>query len=564
MKKYILILIMTALVLCSCGRRDENNTSEIQSSADNSESSTQSVSEQSEKPQTTDFKPMEKNDEAWWWQNYISQRAYDYQMEYPTNSSAKNQFNELREVMRLAYQKGLAEMTERSFWSAKLEDLQKLAPEALGKKDLSHIYTDFLTDENGVTTIYVQILSEENYNESGTGDWAFTVTKVEYTDDYTAEITVETDSIERVFTFVQSSKDVYRLVSVSENFKNADSEEVKLEFTSEIPAKTYSNYEDSLLNNEYNILMLDENRILDVYEEYFIGICEFAIKDVNDLEKEPEKLFHFLLKKDESTVGERFYINSKGNLIITTNKRIAEVSVKDGSIIKEVPVGKNYLHTDFTSWGNNYVVDEDLNYMAYASEEGVFVENLNDGKAIKVCDTEPSKFFLSANVIEIKDGILTYLKNEYYDGLDRRIYFDIEKGCDVEPELKIPHPKTENFVYKRIIGDKAIGDIMDGRMSSNYWLETYNINTGEVKQIPNRENYNGLLITDSEVYVICADRKHTELRKINLDTGLLDEPIFTAESGDITFKQLGDKIMVDLTAYDSEGNLSTKYTIVLG
>ncbi len=570
MKKIIGVILLTALLLCSCQKRDNIP----QNSQGNVENSNSDISQQS--VQNTNITPLPKHDEAWWWKNYIFPMDFILVKAYPVFSEGDNQQTELQTIILYAFREGKAENIKGSLYITE-EDAKKYAPLAVGK-DISEIYTEYCKNDEGKIGYYMNAdtmkeyydkISETDKGSNFNGKKYNEVVKVEYITPTKVKVYLEFAPneysgkiITEIYTFEQNEENGYRLLSRENKAEIIDGfEEKNLQIKAELPYKIYDE-----TNMPYYKSFNYYNQIYgkDLYILYStnIGINELFIYDTTDLEKKPE-IITIKLHKDEY-IGNDWYINDRGNIVIRTKKRAMEVSSKTGEILKEKTMPKQFeeivksLNEQELPNDIHYVVDDDMDYISFFCATGLYAGKFDGSNLVKICNSKLYKNFYSAYAIEIKDGILCYEAEE--DGgtgysLHTHRYYDIDKAEKIEPKIKIPAPQNEYIMYNKIIGDKVIG--LD--MNSN--IEIRDLKTGKVITIPHKIDRDDLgasgwgtsaFTNGKDLYSFLAEEKTDDqynpyifrLRKVDLETGELSKPLFEMAGDPIFGSMTDDKILI--------------------
>ena len=489
------------------------------------------------------LEPMEEHDAIWWWDNYVYDLAYEFEQDYPAFSEAKNQNSDFYKLFLYAVRNGYAEKPtdyDNADVLLSYETAKEIAPDAIGK-GIESLYTAHITDRNGIMSYYVSSVfrSERPENQQylgTTGDGVFNIEKVTYLDPLTAEITLNTGT---KMTFKQNTPDKYLLTSVKT---------VKEEAGKHLQVDT--NKEMSLYSSEafepYRFVGSTGDKAVCTYEDHITGLTEVLVLSCDNMET-PENRFYATLGYGENLESER--LTDRGTYIFATDHRIYEYDLS-GKLINNYLLPKDYVKIKAESFVPEYSYDDNLNYMAFMSEKGLFVYNLHSKAMSRVTDVEADKFGLLCNILDLKDGILTFVTGTDYTPCysDAR-YYDIEKGVEIEAPYKVPKPDDPGIQYLHIIDNYAIG-IPHPRIGSESDLVICDLRDNSTKKI----NVGGGLtfVDDEDVYLYCPNGDLHELRKVDLKSGKLSEPFFKANTAFYVTIQNNTALIKMQTAFDCD------------
>ena len=477
------------------------------------------------------LKPMAHHDDVWWWNNYVYDLAYDMQYTYPAISEAKNQEADVYRLMLYAARHDEAEISEsKDELTVKREKADSLAQKALGTKDASHLYLDYITDKDGNMSYYVSAVyrSKRENTEGYAGDETFSITNVHYITPFICEISL---SDGRSMIFEQNSNDGYILTSV---------EAVMREGSKKLQIETDKKLKTVYANNESEENLIDSMQFVGAWENEIVtaatdgerlGLREFFVFDVDNMEQ-PKRSFLTALAYGEDFVD--VSINKKGNLILATDHNLREYDL-NGKLLESRDLPKEYLDLtakNINRWSNSYIFDDNCDYIAFVYPEGLFVSDLKTGKVTKVCDVESGKMMLEGGYpMKIKDGVLVFAdKRSVAPCLSNAKYYDIKSEKEVQDPYNIPASQDEGIQFKYVIDDKyAIGEAHT-MMESQSDMEIYNIETKETISIKDKNA--SVIVDGNAVYLLCRKSKRADsgiyLVKVDLKTGELSKPIFTS------------------------------------
>lgn len=507
----------------------------------------------------TSFPAMEQHDEAWWWQNYLCGQVYRFQQEYSLDPTGKDPYNwpyELSLLFTYAHTHGLTQPTQDSHSDVKIqkEELDRLAPIVLNKPDISHIYTGSMEDEEGYLRYYGNFSSYAALKEeTSTGDWAFTVTKVEYPTPYTADVTVETDHFTRVFSYEQNRHGYYVLTQVREEPKQETTEE-ELVFETPLEFQVYPKSELSReLQGSITPHMPGTQQLVLCNGISGLGVYICSVHDPDALDGPPISSFQIRLGYGEIDLE---------NLVTDTafiscgSKFIRRYDLYTGSLLEEVPVPMSYQERMQSQICYPYVVDEELHYMAYVCEEGLFLEDLKTGASQKLTEVgSPDRYYtLKIQTLGIRDGKLYYVDDWGDTSYEHLIAYDIAGGTHTKNPLELPqhHPHMR---FDRIMGDRALGRLASqlayGAEESDPLLEIYDRRTGEQKLVAKAPEFGGVVhYTEDRVFAqdfdqMATDSDSDKLWEVDLDTGTQKAvPVFQSNLPVQEFIPLRNHILV--------------------
>lgn len=501
------------------------------------------------------FPALEKHDETWWWENYLKGQVFDFQSEYPSDSDNLwlNQKREFSLLFTYAYLNDMTQVSDIEGYDIKVskENLNKIAPIVLNKPDVSHLDFIYMEDGDGYVHYYGNFKNSlKDDDDIPNGNWAFTVTDVNYPTDYTALVTVETDDFKTTFSYEQNEHNHYVLKSVSEEAKGKIKEESdKFSFETTLSFKEYSIDELNKSSLYHPQIPASGDRIITTDKSPDKkGFIRYFVYDAKELSKEP--LLSFDVKMPST---ENVYIGTQEEargdfLFVYNNESISKYSLSTGELIKEIAVSDNYKkmrqmphgHTPF-----QYVFDDDLNYMSYSCEEGLFLDDLGNNKSIKVCDIEEYVRVnsISTNPYAIKDKKLYYIDNFNDFSLENLKCFDIESKKEITLDLSLPK-LSDDLSFTKVMGDKYLA-----KLAYDYVLGIYDANTNESKLAKEIDrSYSGNIIyTKDKVFLMHETTAglgsgYNELYEINLETGELSQ-VFKANYQSCSFTALDNLII---------------------
>ena len=306
----------------------------------------------------------------------------------------------------------------------------------------------------------------------------------------------------------------------------------------------------------------------------------FSVYNADDL-KNP--IIEFALNKlDEDEILLSWNLSKDDNLIIKTSKRVIKISVENAEILREINLTNNFREMaskpENNRYNYNYVVDDELNYIAYSFPEGFYAESLNGEKFIKISDVERNEIGdLNRSPYEIINGKVSYvdeflqgysyMMDKLYCSLDKLKYFDIEKEKEVEPDIKIPTPKNKGIDYVKVIGDKVIGvGSLNGDKTCE--IEILDLKTNKILTVPLFAETSKYLVADGlnlslitigdDVYSFFIEEDQSNkdttaaginfirrLRKVNLETGELSAPLAEVSCYSAILHATKDAIIID-------------------
>ena len=544
--KFLCAMALSVLLLTSC-QSEKTPSDEISESEPNI-----SVSAPA-------FPALEKHDETWWWENYLNSQAYDFQAEYPSDSIEANQKKEFSLLFTYAYLNDMTLPSEIQGYDVKVskENLNKIAPIVLNKPDVSHLDFIYMEDSEGYVHYYGNFENSlKDDDDIPNGNWAFTVTNVSYPTDYKADVTVETELFKRVFSYEQNEHNHYVLNSVTEEAKGEINEE-----------KDSFSFETTLSFKEYSLDKLDKSAlyyskiaapgdrliIIDKSPDKF-GFYRYYVYDAKELSKEP--LISFDVKMASTELDQ---INTdeeaRGDfLFVHNNESIRKYSLSTGELVKEIAVSDNYKKMRQMPHHNTpfqYIFDDDLNYMSYSCEDGLFLDDLGNNKSIKVCEIEE---YIRVNSIStypyaIKDNKLYYIDNFNIHSFENLKCFDIESEKKVLLDISLPKP-PDHMGFNKVIGSKYIAKFLDLRITGDHIMEIYDSNTKESKLVNNIDHsyWGDVIYTKDKAFLEHETIEGMgsgcdELYEINLETGELSQ-VFKASSQSCSFTALDNLIIV--------------------
>ena len=489
------------------------------------------------------FEAMEQHDEAWWWENYLQGQVYQFQHEFPHKKEDDNWEDELYMLFCYGYRQGILETSDVDHYNVKLpkETLNELAPIVLNKPDISHIYTDYMEDEEGYIHHYGNFknIFKQNYGSTPTGDWAFNVESAEYPTPYTAKITVKIKSSDpfsyrRIFNYEQNEFDHYVLKSVE-----CSHQKEPLDFQGPPETKIYD--ADSSSKNFYNFIgeSCDKSKLVSAFFRY--GICQYSVFDAENLEKEPVTR-NIYLDKDESMFLEAQL--REDDLFISSDKKIRKISLLDGKILKEVEMPKHFSELYEESdrqYPYGFIFDDDLNYVSYSNPEGLFLAEFASDKVTKISDNEANRYHqLKVYPKSLKDGKLYYYNNYSASLTDLGLY-DKDKGKEVPLDIDFPENIRELEEVHQIFNNKAIYRYDTRGESPKFVAKVCDLETGQtfsIEKQPERDN-SFVYFNDNNAFLLSTDLDEGDpvIYKLNINDGSIEEEIFSMKGliGSINF-----------------------------
>lgn len=505
------------------------------------------------------FPALEKHDETWWWENYLKGQVFDFQSEYPSDNLWLNQKREFSLLFTYAYLNDMTLSSDLEWYDVKVskENLNKIAPIVLNKPDVSHLDFTYMEDGDGCVHYYGNFKNSlKDDDDIPNGSWAFTVTNVSYPTDYTALVTVESDNFKRIFSYEQNEYDHYVLKSVTEESKGEIKEQNdNFSFETTLPFKEYSIDELNKSSLYYpKITAPNDKLIITDKSPDKKGFIRYSVYNAKELSKEPLISFDVKMASTEHEYN-RTKEETRGDfLFVYNNESIRKYSLSTGELVKEIPVSDNYKKMRQMPHNNTpfqYVFDDDLNYMSYSCEEGLFLDDLGNNKSIKVCDIEE---YVKVNSIStypyvIKDKRLYYIDNFSDFSFENLKCFDIESKKEIALDVSLPK-LSNDLDFTKVMGDKYLAELAYN-IDSDYVLEIYDVNTKESKLVKELDHSrSGDVIYTKDKAFLMHDTidgmgsGYDQLYEIDLETGELSQ-VFKANSQSCSFTPLDNLVVVN-------------------
>ena len=507
-------------------------------STPNSEES--SRSQESSQIQTEDI-----HDKAWWWNNYIADNMMHISADYPSENLITKYYQEFNLLTATAIKNNDCKISEDKEPHAvmKKEDLEKNAPEALGKEDISYLDTSFLEDEYGTFSVYTSSLTREK-NPEEYGNLRSEVKEVNYTDDGKAVVTVSMKQREGDFTFKENSLGTYTLEAV----KWTEEEKEPIEYTCD---REHYHIRSSDLNFRYGkgfpVGLVGNTLYKMSPDDTYLGLVEFTAFDINSIES-PRDSFLVKLERGEHILPNSTKIEN-GYIILPTTKTIRKIDPASGEIKETKSLTDNFKEQyDIygSLWGTKYVWDDALQFISYCTPDGIFLDDIDANTSFKVCDVPMDNIHIYGGTFKIEDGLLYYYTDRPNFSYDDYKCFDIYNKTETSCPFILPHSE-DNINYAHRIGSKFIGE-PSPFLESDTGLAIYDYSTG--KKITSKELTVNLFDDPDSLYVIKtkilpSGLNEYKLMEVDLETGAFSKPIITMEASFFHADAIGEKIVIN-------------------